>query len=372
MSGSGVVAHRNIVLVNHLRRIQNARLLIQVASGGGELRCVLAQRKPSSCKDDKPEYVNSIQGTAEEPPLSREIEMKSGMVLDRIWFERPALETITSQGFFVADMHFHTNHSDSHTSVRTAVRSARKMGIGVAITDHNAVGGVREAEQIAGEVPIIPGIEVSTADGPHILLFFYSSSELAEFYARDLEKKKGSSPFLATSLSTSDLLEITDRYNCIRAAAHPYGYLVLNRGVAKSVEKDELDEEVFSCMEAIEVLCGGMTRRNNLKAADLALSRNLGMVGGSDGHLLRDLGGVLTCTESEHLEDFLEDIVRRRSLVVGSERNAVDKGVMSMMVLSKHLRYTLPSLAVHYRQNVPRVRRFVQNTFTHRADNRNK
>jgi hypothetical protein len=300
------------------------------------------------------------------------MDMKSGTVLDQVWFERPVMETITSQGFFAADMHFHTNYSDSHTTVRSAVRSARKLGVGLAITDHNAIGGVLEAEQIAREALIIPGIEVSTSDGPHVLLFFYFSDELQEFYKRDLEKKKGSNPFLATRLSTTDLLDITRDYNCVRAAAHPYGYLVLNRGVAKSVEKDELNEEVYTCMEAIEVLCGGMTRRNNLKAAALALSRNLGMVGGSDGHLLRDLGGVLTCTMSGEVEGMLEEIVHRRSLVVGAERNVVDKGVMSMMVLSKHLRYTLPSLTIHYRQNAPRVKRFVKTRIERRTINRRK
>ncbi len=292
--------------------------------------------------------------------FARETKM-SGTILNRVWFERPALETLVSEGFSAADLHFHTNHSDSHTTVHAAIRSARKKGIGLAITDHNAISGVREAEQLAGEdVLVIPGIEVSSADGPHILLFFYSYSELEEFYKRDLEKKKGPSPFLATLLSTRDILEIAEKYNCIRAAAHPYGYLVLNRGIAKCVEKDDLDANVFSCMEAIEVLCGGMGRQNNLKAAKLALSRDLGMVGGSDGHLLRDLGGVLTCTVSDTVDDFLEDIGHQRSLVVGKERNLMDKGVMSMMVLSKHLRYTLPSLGVHYRQNVPRVRRFVE------------
>jgi hypothetical protein len=203
-----------------------------------------------------------------------------------------------------------------------------------------------------------------------MLLYFYSSHDLAEFYTRELERKKGSSPFMATSLSTQDLLEITDDYNGIRAAAHPFGYLVLNRGVAKSVESEDLDEEVFSRMEAIEVICGGMTRRNNLKAAHLALSRNLGVVGGSDGHLLRDLGGVLTCTASVIAEEFLEEIVHRRSVVVGKERNVMDRGMMSMMVLSKHLRYTFPSLAVHYRQNAPRIYRFVQNRIPSRAGKR--
>jgi hypothetical protein len=299
--------------------------------------------------------------------------MKSGAVLDRVRFERPAADELASCGFQSVDMHFHTNHSDSHTTVRAAVRMAKKMGIGFAITDHNTISGVIEGLRVAGrETRIVPGVEVSTADGPHILLYFYTLDELKEFYERDLEKKKGTSPFLATSLATLDLLEITERYNCVRAAAHPYGYLVLNRGIAKCVEKEYLDESVFSRLEAIEVLCGGMRRRGNLKAANLAISQNLGMVGGSDGHLLQDLGGVLTCTTEETVEDFLGEVVYRRSLVVGKEKNVVEKGAMSMMVLTKYLRYTLPSLWVHYRQNAPRVRRFVENQIIPRTENRRK
>ncbi|MDD1679710.1 MAG: PHP domain-containing protein [Methanomicrobiales archaeon] len=279
----------------------------------------------------------------------------------RVWFDRPAPDELAALGYRAVDMHFHTNYSDSHTTVRAAVGLARKKRIGVAITDHNHIGGVLEAERIAGEETwIVPGIEVSTSDGPHILLFFYASDELEEFYRQVLEDKKGPSPFMATMLSTMDLLEATDNFNCIRAAAHPYGYLVLNRGVAKCVEKEYLDKEVFSRIEVIEVICGGMTRLNNAKAVKLALMYNRGMIGGSDGHLLRDLGGVLTCATSESIEDLLDDIVHDRGFVVGMERNMVDNSVMSMMALTKHLRYTVPSLATHYRQNAPRVRRFVE------------
>jgi hypothetical protein len=57
---------------------------------------------------------------------------------------------------------------------------------------------------------------------------------------------------------------------------------------------------------------------------------------------------------------------------VGKEKNVVEKGVMSMMVLTKYLRYTLPSLAVHYRQNAPRVRRFVENQIMPRIENHRK
>ena len=282
-------------------------------------------------------------------------------ILERVRFEVPVAREINDLGYCAVDMHFHTNHSDSRTTVRAALSSAKRKGIGLAITDHNTIGGVLEAQKLAPSgVMVVPGVEVSAADGPHILLFFYSLDELQEFYLRELEEKKGESPYLATTLSTLDILDVTEDYNCIRAAAHPYGYFVFNRGIAKCIEKDYFDEGVISRFEAIEVLCGGMTRAGNLKAANLALVHERGVVGGTDGHLLWDLGAVLTCASSQGIEEFLDDIVDQRSFVVGREKNTVDKGVMGMMVLSRYLRYTVPSLAVHFRQNAPRIRRFME------------
>ena len=229
----------------------------------------------------------------------------------------------------------------------------------MALTDHNTPSGVLEAVRLQPDVLLIPGIEVSVWDGPHLLLYFYEVDELVEFYHQEIEKRKGRSPYMAISLSTTELLDRTSEYNCVRAAAHPYGYLIFNKGVGKSLEEGSLEKDVLSRFEAIEVINGGMTRRVNHRAAELALEEGLGRVGGTDGHTLGDLGHVVTCTESSTPEDFLDDIVHGRSLVVGREKNILGKALTATMLMTRFLPYTIPSLVIHYQQNLPRMKRFL-------------
>src|SRR3989475_8510519 len=69
------------------------------------------------------------------------------------------------------DLHNHTRYSpDSRVDPAALVELARKIRLaGIAITDHNSVGGIAAAEQAAGrDFLVIPAIEVSTKSG-HVL-----------------------------------------------------------------------------------------------------------------------------------------------------------------------------------------------------------
>src|SRR3989442_5442452 len=69
------------------------------------------------------------------------------------------------------DLHNHTRYSpDSCVDPAALVELARKIRLaGIAITDHNSVGGIAAAEQAAGrDFLLIPAIEVSTKSG-HVL-----------------------------------------------------------------------------------------------------------------------------------------------------------------------------------------------------------
>jgi len=103
-----------------------------------------------------------------------------------------------------------------------------------------------------------------------------------------------------------------------------------------------------------------MTRKLNDRAADLAERFLKGRTGGTDGHLLHDLGNVVTVGPSDDVEGYLSDVVERRTKVVGKEKTNVQKTVMGSVVMTKYVRYTLPSLRVHYEQNAPRARRFLR------------
>ncbi|MBF0533006.1 MAG: PHP domain-containing protein [Candidatus Omnitrophica bacterium] len=78
-----------------------------------------------------------------------------------------------------ADLHLHTNYSDSTLTPSQVVFQAKQFQIGcIAITDHDTVDGMEEAVA-AGQahgVEIIPGIELSCEAGNreiHILGFFF-------------------------------------------------------------------------------------------------------------------------------------------------------------------------------------------------------
>ncbi|MDD2410176.1 MAG: hypothetical protein PHV81_00640 [Candidatus Methanomethylophilaceae archaeon] len=108
-------------------------------------------------------------------------------VTRRIIFERPDIASIVASGKICADMHFHTHYSDSYTQTKDVVRLAGSSGMGVAITDHNQIGGVLDAVEMKSGALIVPGMEVSTSDGPHILTYFYSWRDLKSFWDSNIK-----------------------------------------------------------------------------------------------------------------------------------------------------------------------------------------
>lgn len=277
-----------------------------------------------------------------------------------IIFQKPQPEEIRRLGLLPVDLHFHTRHSDSPTRVRDALKLAARQGIGLAITDHNQASGVVEARRQGIRVPLVPGIEVSANDGPHLLFYFYSVADLLDFYRRHIEKNRRNGPFTAIRLDTPDILDLREDYSCIAVEAHPCGYAFLNRGVERCVAGRCIGEEVFSRLDALEVICGGMARSHNLKAARLALAHDLGRTGGTDGHLLHELGGVVTCAEAETVDELLDAIRKRETVVIGRERPLVEKAVMGTAVLPHHIIYTVPILQARWEQSIPRIRKFVE------------
>ncbi len=275
-------------------------------------------------------------------------------------FEKPVPKEIRRLGLFPADLHFHTRYSDSTTRVRDALRLAARRGVGLAITDHNEIGGVLEAAQQKSPVTLIPGIEVSASDGPHILLYFPAVSDLTDFFSRHIERNRRSGPYTAIHLDTESILDASEGYPCVRVEAHPCGYAFLNRGIQRGVERRCIDEEIFSRLDALEVICGGMARSHNRKAAELAAVHGLGRTGGTDGHLLHELGGVVTCAEADTAEEFLEAIRARKTVVIGRERPLVEKAVMGTAVLPHHIPHAVPIIQARWEQNRPRFQEFVR------------
>jgi predicted metal-dependent phosphoesterase TrpH len=207
---------------------------------------------------------------------------------------------------------------------------------------------------------VIPGIELSALEGPHILLYFYEIRDLEDFFIHHISKNRGRSRYMSLQLPAYRILDAAGQYNCLRVAAHPFGYFGINRGILKCVENKVLPAEILGQIDAIEVICGGMSRNLNDKAAVYAGSHNYAITGGSDAHVLPAVGSVVTCVRATSVEDFLHGITRKEGIVIGSSVSALHKGMTGAIIAWKYLPYTFSSLGVHYEQNLPGLKNYLR------------
>lgn len=99
-----------------------------------------------------------------------------------------------------ADLHVHTTWSDGVFSPQHLIQKAAEIGIrAIAVTDHDAVRGIKEAAQ-EGEmcgVEVLSGIELSTTNGihdVHILGFLFDPEdpyilEYVDFFQKERQKR---------------------------------------------------------------------------------------------------------------------------------------------------------------------------------------
>lgn len=269
----------------------------------------------------------------------------------RVTFQRPKWKQLHEEGITAVDMHFHTNHSDSYTDVRTAVKLAASRKIGFAVTDHNLVAGAEEAFRMKRDVMIIPGIEISAWDGPHILAYFYDLGSLKDYWERNIRNEVQRSPYLAIRKGTEWILDSLEDENCIVSAAHPMGYMGNDKGLQKCIDKGRLTEDVTERLDAYEVICSGMGRKSNIAAKESADRFGLGYTGGTDGHMLKEMGNVVTCSEHSDIDGFLDSIRKKENFIIGTEKSTQMKLEMGAMAFTQYMRYIPSSLAIHLKRN---------------------
>jgi predicted metal-dependent phosphoesterase TrpH len=258
-------------------------------------------------------------------------------------------------------MHIHTRHSDASVSIPSLLTRAKHLGTGVAITDHNEIQGVVEACQQPGDVLVIPGIELSALEGPHILLYFYTVDELADYFNTHIRGTRRKSQYMALQLSVGRILESAEDYHCVKVAAHPFGYFGINRGILKCIDNKTLPAGTIDHIDGIEVICGGMNRDINEKAARYAGEHMFPITGGSDAHVLASVGNVVTCVRAETVDEFLNGILAKKSIVIGSTVSPLHKGMTAGVIAWNYIPFTISSLQVHYEQNIPRLTQYLRN-----------
>jgi len=183
------------------------------------------------------------------------------------------------------DFHVHSFFSmDGISSPEELIASARAAGLnGFAITDHNTCdaaaymlerGLMREDGRAVDGFLVIPGVEVTTADGHLLCLGCNLPASL-----------KGRLP--------SEVCDLAHRAGGICVAPHPYD--LFRAGIRESV-LDTLP------LDGLEVFNAATTlKRHNRKAYQYAEKRGLPMTAGSDAHHAGAVGVACTILDTEDL-----------------------------------------------------------------------
>lgn len=241
------------------------------------------------------------------------------------FFERPQPAVLSRVGWMGMDLHFHTEYSfDSIAGLDATLMLAKKLGIGLAMTDHNAVGGALKYFKNRHKVPVIPGIELTSKEGTHMLYYFESPQELERAWKKEI-KPYLPNTYIPTTRPTIETMEALSRYNCVISAPHPYSPGIV--GIKKLTNSDR-DLRKVHC---VEVINGYNLHSLNIKAVKWQQRCEKGATGGTDGHMVEELGRVLTFCAADSVKGFLEELRKKKSVVIGEEDRTVRKIVITLL-----------------------------------------
>ena len=191
------------------------------------------------------------------------------------------------------DFHIHSKFSyDCLQSPKRIVRIAEKRGLdGIAITDHDTIKGAVEASKISKSLYVIIGSEIKTEIGDVIGLFLREE---------------------ITSKYFDDVVDEIKSQGGLVVLPHPYK------------KRLDMPNELLSKVDLIEVLNGRLSPDLNYKARILAKTKGLPIIGGSDAHISKSIGGVRTIFNCEkraipNVEDIKRLLLKGDAKVVGTE-----------------------------------------------------
>ncbi len=196
-----------------------------------------------------------------------------------------------------ADLHVHTKYSaDASIHPKSIVDQlyAHPSIKAIAITDHNTIEGYHKVRQLATaykDILIIPGVEVSTAEGDIIIL--------------------GTEELPRTSRNAQNVIDFAREKDGLLIVAHPYRAYGLG-DLAKNYDFD-----------AIEVLNGASTPQVNKLAENLAKTMGLPGVAGSDAHRVDELWTAYTEVQSSSDIDEILKAVKKGFVRVASTGRSI-------------------------------------------------
>jgi predicted metal-dependent phosphoesterase TrpH len=216
----------------------------------------------------------------------------------------------------LADLHMHTTASDGTLSPQALVNAVLLYQHNmmepvlrvIAVTDHDTLAGAwtalefRNALHAEADLEIIPGAEISSADG-HII-------------ALNIRKN------IAKRLSAAATIDAIHDQGGLAIAAHPYAYIPFIKKLKKlkGVKGLIADPVVGRALDAIEVCNANPTEVLNNHFARWVNRSHLKRpeVGGSDSHFLSAVARAGTVFPGRTADDLMRAIREGTTRAVGS------------------------------------------------------
>lgn len=240
----------------------------------------------------------------------------------KILFEKPNLDELTEQ-YAVVDLHFHSRYSDGKNPVSSIAKRARELGIGIALTDHNEIKGAVELDKYR-EILNIPGIEVTSIEGTHLLIYFYEVNSLKRFYKKDVKPRMGHDVMSSTSLEMEEIIQCARTFETVIVFPHPYSATFT--GIQNTYFPEDRLVKLFKMVDGIEVINAENLNKWNLRGALLGFNLEMGITGGSDGHHLPQMGKAVCYAPCKNdRRAFLDAVKNRQTRVIGKESDLIRK-----------------------------------------------
>jgi predicted metal-dependent phosphoesterase TrpH len=241
---------------------------------------------------------------------------------NRIQFEKPPLSDLI-QDFTVVDLHFHSRYSDGANTVEQIAHRARELGIGIAITDHNEIKGALELDGFT-DILNIPGIEITSKEGTHLLIYFYDVRQLQRFYENDVRPNMGNGVMSSTNLMMEDLIQRARRYETIIIFPHPD--CAAYTGICNFLFSPRRLKRLFEMVDGVEVINSSNLKKWNLRCALLGFNLDKAITGGSDGHSIKHMGRAVSFARCKpDRRAFLDALIKKRNKVIGKEIDLLRK-----------------------------------------------
>ncbi|AWR97776.1 PHP domain-containing protein [Acidianus sulfidivorans JP7] len=175
------------------------------------------------------------------------------------------------------DLHTHTRYSDGKEDPKIMISYAKKLGIYIAITDHDTSKGISEEIRKL----VIPGEEVTTQYGHVVILCNFPPNP-----PNDIKS----------------LVDYSKENSCIIFPSHPFD--IFRKGIGNHVFEYKFD--------AIEIFNSKAPKKANEKAYNAAKELKLPGFANSDSHVKESIGSAYNEIElSEFDIDDILEILRK-------------------------------------------------------------